>query len=356
MQMNRAWQGTFMQSTCSRHHKNCMRQLIITFTAVFSMLICFGNAAMPGMWGSGHGGRFIPLFKADSIYLGKIQMQSERVLINLYPGFAAVKGEYWMLNTTDHPITMRVGYPVNGRYSAALVDNVMFRDLYNIKALVNDKAMNVVKAAEGYDSVYKVIDEMQMENWYYFTCTFPPNQLTKITVYFLTNNNEAMLSRGYSRDHGNAFAYILESGRAWAGNIEKGEILINLNDGISMKDIRGVYPVNTLLGDDTRLKFSFTNLEPDSTNNILLWYTGMQENFRFDAIAANAEKYFKDLDAFPVAAFDSGELKRITKDDFEPHDKNVQLAIWIIAGLVILGLAVVVWMIYRIIRFIKKNR
>jgi hypothetical protein len=179
-----------------------MKKFIISLACCFSAIIATANAAMPGMWSTGHGGRFIPLFQADSVHFGKIQMQRELVLINLYPGFAAVKGEYWMLNTTDQPITMRVGYPVNGQYNAELVDNIMFRDLYNIKAAVNDQAVNVVRAAEGYDSVYKVIDKMQVQNWYYFACTFAPKQLTKVTVYFLTNNNEAQLSKGYSRDEG----------------------------------------------------------------------------------------------------------------------------------------------------------
>lgn len=334
-----------------------MRKLIITLLFCGSAVIGLSNAAMPGMWSTGHGGRFIPLFKADSVHFGKIQMQRELVLINLYPGFAAVKGEYWMMNTTDKPVTLRVGYPVNGRYNAELVDNVMFRDLYNIKALVNGQPANVVKAAEGYDSVYKVIDEMQMDNWYYFTCTFAPKQLTKITVYFLTNNNEAELSRGYSKDHGNAFAYVLETGRAWAGKIERGQVLIKLNEGLSLKDFRGVYPVNTLFGDEKHLQFAFTNLEPDSTHNILLWYSpGRNKDFKFETATAHASEYFSALDAFPVKEFDTNDLKKITKDDFEPHDSGLQWLLWIMIGILVLGLGLLIFLVYMIVKFIRRKR
>jgi hypothetical protein len=333
-----------------------MKKFIISTACLFSALFAMANAAMPGLWSAGHGGRFIPLFKADSIHLGKIQMQRELVLINLYPGFAAVKGEYWMMNTTDKPVTMRVGYPINGRYNAALVDNVMFRDLHNIKAAVNDQPVDVIRAAEGYDSVYKTIDEMQMENWYYFTCTFAPKQLTKITVYFLTNNNDAQLSRGYSRDEGNAFAYILETGRAWAGKIERGQVLIKLNEGLSLKDFRGVYPVNTLFGDDKHLQYAFTNLEPDSSNNILLWYHPGKEDFVFGSIISNAGKYFKELDAFPLNEFDTTDLKKIDKDDFEPHDKGLQWLLWLVIGILLIGVGVLVFVIWLIYRMIKKKR
>jgi hypothetical protein len=339
------------------YYLNAMKYFIILLCSLFITAPCYSNAAMPGMWSAGHGGRFIPLFKADSIHLGKIQMQRELVLINLYPGFAAVKGEYRMMNTTDQPITIRVGYPINGKYNAALVDNVMFRDLYNIRALVNDQPANVVKAAEGYDSVYKVIDEMQVDNWYYFTCTFAPKQLTKITVYFLTDNSEAQLSRGYSRDKGNAFAYILETGRAWAGKIERGQVLIRLNEGLSLKDFRGVYPLNTLSGDDTHLRFAFTNLEPDSSNNILLWYhSGKHDDFKFETISTNAEKYFTTLDAFPVNEFEGPGLKKIDKDDFEPHDKAMQWLLWIVIGLLVLGVGVLIFVIYLIIRLVKRKK
>jgi preprotein translocase subunit Sss1 len=331
-----------------------MKRVLLISIACIGWLISSGNAAMPGMWGPGHGGRFYPLFKEDSIYFGKIQMQRELVLINLYPGFAAVKGEYWMYNTTDKPVTMRVGYPINGRYDAALVSNVMFEDIYRLTALVNDQPANVIKAAEGYDSVYRVIDQMQMNNWYYFTCTFAPKQLTKITVYFLTNNNDVALSKGYARDYGNAFAYILESGRAWAGKIESGQVLINLKDDLSIKDFRGVYPVNTLVGDKKHLQFEFTNLEPDSSNNILLWYhPGKHENFKFKTILANTTAYFKELDVFPLAEFHSAEFKKIDKDDFKPHDSSFTW-FWILLalGLIVIGavIGIIIYLVRKLIR------
>jgi hypothetical protein len=144
-----------------------MKSFYLSIILFFVPFVMLGNAAMPGMWSTGHGGRFIPLFKEDSVHLGKIQMQRELVLINLYPGFAAVKGEYWMYNTTDKPVTMRVGYPINGKYEAEMVENVMFNDLHKLRALINDQPANVIKAADRYDSVYRVLDKMQMDNWYY---------------------------------------------------------------------------------------------------------------------------------------------------------------------------------------------
>lgn len=335
-----------------------MQRIIFLLVAVFTSMVAFGNAAMPGIWSTGHGGRFIPLFKEDSMHLGKIQMQRELVLINLYHGFAAVKGEYWMYNTTDKPITMRVGYPINGSYEADLVENVMFNDLHKLRALINDQPVNVVKAAEDFDSVYREVNKIQMQNWYYFTTTFAPRQLTKITIYFLTNNSDATLGRGYGRDKGNAFAYILETGRAWAGKIEKGQVLIKLNNDLSLKDFRGVYPVNTLMGDNKHLQFAFTNLEPDSSANILLWYNAGKKdgNFSFEKILNNADQHFRDLDRFPLAEFENTKFKKVNKDDFEPHDSGLTWFWIILIAIVVVALAILIGLIYLIYRLIRRKK
>lgn len=333
-----------------------MRKSVLALLAVISSFIALGNAAMPGMWSAGHGGRFIPLFREDSIHFGKIQMQKERVLVNLFPGFAAVKGEYWMYNTTGEAITLRVGYPINGRYDADLVENVMFEDLYRLQAKVNEQSVAITKAAN-YDTAHRGFDHMQANNWYFFTCTFAPKQLTKITVYFLTNNSESQLGQGYGRDKGNAFAYILESGRAWAGKIEKGEVLIQLNDGLTLDDFRGVYPVKTLVGDDKRLKFSFLRLEPDSSDNILLWYTPeMPGNFDFQAIAARADDYYQQLNAFPIVEFYGSDMKIIDKDDFDVRDSGLGWLWGFIIGIVVVGLLVIAGVIYLIYRLVKWSK
>ncbi len=334
-----------------------MKIWLLSIAILLISIQSFGNAAMPGMWQTGHGGRFIPLFKEDSIHFGKIQMQKELVVVNLYPGFAVVKGEYWMYNTTDEPITMRAGYPINGQYNQELVDNVMFDDIYSLKVLINDQQTNYRKPMEGYDSAYRVIEknDMQMRNWYYWSCTFAPRQLTKITVYFLTNNSNTGLRSGYSVDKGNGFAYILETGKAWAGKIEQGQVLFHLKNGLTLKDIKGVYP-NGLTGDDTHLKFSFTNLEPDSSNNILLWYKSKTENFDFNAINKNAEQYYKEIDAFPVAEFNSTQFKAIDKSDFKVHDNTLT---WVIVGIiavVITGIVIVILLLRWLYKLIFKKK
>lgn len=330
-----------------------MKTLLTLVLLIFFVNLSFANVAQPGMWNTGYGTRFTPLFEEDTIHFGKVQMQKELVLINLYPGFAAVKGEYWMYNTADKPITMTVGYPVNGSYEEEKIGDVMYEDLYNLKVIVNDK---IVPTSNNADSLTA---EFNYEKWYYWETTFQPKTVTKVTVYFLTDNSKAHLRNGYNREQGNAFTYVLESGRAWGAAIGNGQILLNLNGGLTLKNIKGILPEKTLKGDNTHLQFTFNNLEPYPQNNILIWYEGQNTtDVYFDKTLQKAETYFRELDHFPVAAFNKSSFKVIEKDNFKVKDtaSKVFWGIMIFIGLLFLALiAGFIYLIYRIIRHYRKT-
>ena len=44
--------------------------------------------------------------------------------------------------------------------------------------------------------------------------------LKKIVVYYLLDTHYAKIKKGYSSGDGDAFAYIIESGKVWKNNIE----------------------------------------------------------------------------------------------------------------------------------------
>ena len=259
-----------------------MKKLFLLLFFCSYSLTCTSNAAQPGLWNTGNGSQFYPLFAEDSIHFGKIKMKKELVLINLYKGYAVVKGEYWMHNTTNQDISMTVGYPVNGDLPNDIVDNIMFDRLYELKVLVNDEHINFSSTLDSnYQKSKTPLQQSAFRNndWYYWKTTFKAGSITKITVYFITDNSRAKLRKGYSSEKGNAFSYILETGKAWAGNIDSGKVLIQLNDGLTLKNIRGVLPDKTLKGNHTQLSFSFINLEPTPANNILIWYDGISYDF-----------------------------------------------------------------------------
>jgi hypothetical protein len=197
--------------------------------------------------------------------------------------------------------------------------------------------------------------ELNNEQWYYWKNTFAPNTVTKITVYFLTDNSKAGLRKGYNSDDGNAFTYVLESGRAWGGDINAGEVLIKLNGGLTLKNIHGILPANVLKGDDTHLQFTFTNLEPALSNNVLLWYEKKEKKtFDFTKIATDAGRYFKELDAFPVNEFNQPQFKIINKNDFKVTDTASWVFWGILIAVVLLGIAAVAGIIFLVVKLVKR--
>lgn len=71
---------------------------------LFSPFFLLANIAQPGIYNAGGNGVFSPVFPQDSAAFQKIQMVREEVYVQVYPGFAVVKGCYWMYNTTDETI------------------------------------------------------------------------------------------------------------------------------------------------------------------------------------------------------------------------------------------------------------
>ena len=317
----------------------------------------FANSAMPGLWQAGANGKFIPLFASDSIYFGKIQMQHEQILVNLYPGFAVVKGEYYMYNNTNEAINMHVAYPKQARFSDTLVENVIPSYIDALKVLVNDSPTELMRKKDlvvlPSSGPIATTNEQDYDNWFVWTMTFAPKAFTKITVYFLTDNSHAKLSRGYSRDRGSAFTYVLESGRAWGGSIDSGKICIQLKEGLTTKDVKAILPYNTLKGDDTHLLYQFVNKEPAEKDNLLIWYKESAQDSSFEyKIVPEAAKYYAEIDGFDVTAFSSTALVPLQINDFEIHSSNPLS--WIFYGMIAFGGMILFVIIYALYRLIKR--
>ena len=71
--------------------KNFHYLLIVLLGSLFLV----SNSAQPGVWNAGGSGSFTLLYPEDSIANKKNQMKSEDIFMQLYKGFAIVKGNYY---------------------------------------------------------------------------------------------------------------------------------------------------------------------------------------------------------------------------------------------------------------------
>jgi len=344
---------------------NPMRKIFIVlffFICIASKI--FANAAAPGFYNNGGSSDFIPFFASDSTYLNKIQMQSELITVLLYPNFAVVRGEYNMLNLSDKEIIFNTGYPVNASYENELVSRVSFEDIYGLKVFVDGKEVFNEKLKAG-DSSYSFDENKRnlYNNWYVWKSNFKPSAITKIKVYFIVNTSNSILRKGYSRDNDNGFVYILESGRAWAKNIESGRINIQLMEGLTAKDIMGVSPNSkfTINDEGNSLIYDFKNLEPAPKDNVLIRYKSAKSKTDIQSIVTDANKYYDEIDRIQPANIFVESYKAFTANDFEVHDSSVNvfsfIMLFLIFGvpiLIILAIAGIV--IYIVVRRRKKKK
>lgn len=341
-----------------------MKRFFTLYLLLTASFFAHANSAMPGIWQAGANGIFIPLFPQDSVHFGKIKMQREQIQVNLYPGFAVVKGEYWMYNTTAQEIDMHVAYPKQGTYDAAIVQNVVPTYISAIQVKVNDQPVTLMQPTDS--SLEKLpgtiaITENNFSNrWFIWQMKFAPRSITKITVYFITDNSNSDVVKGYSHRKGDAFTYVLESGRAWGGVIDTGDIYIQLKGGLTENDITGILPDSTLSFDNNKLLYHFINKEPLPKDNLLIFYKDSPEDFDFkSSVLPKTSKYFTEIDAFDVPSFKKENMQLVHKVDMLPDNGGMGpfggiLIAMGIAALLVVGL--MIWLIVSAIKSAIKRR
>ncbi|MCB9232588.1 MAG: hypothetical protein H6581_13035 [Bacteroidia bacterium] len=329
-----------------------MKRISLLLIFVLMASFAFPNAAMPGFWSVGAGQTFIPAFAGDSIFLGSIRMKKEDIHILLYPGFGVVKGEYWMENLTDSTILLNTGFPINSGVDHPVLYAVQFTDLYELKVQVDGNEMAVRRLSRyDQDLPEMVRRDFGVENWYVWETKFEPGKLTKLTVYYLVNTNDADLREGYNVDHGPAFSYILETGKAWGSTIGEGRIRMKLMEGLEEDEIEGILPEGKLNSNGTGFfEWKFTNLEPEPTDNVVVRYGEFQENFNLDPIQQDFAKYYQLLDQMDESWASGDEFKPFTRADFEVTDtfgRSLLAIAVVIVGTPLLIIGLVIWLLVR---------
>lgn len=292
-----------------------MRALKGFWSAIFVLisLSAFGNAAQPGIWNAGGAGTFFLYYPEDSAAFQQVQMVQELVKVQLYPGFAVVKGVYQMHNPTDETITMRVGYPVNASYDASddgWLREIRFNDLYSLRVRVRGKPVAFDKVSD-------------MDDWYVWETTFSPGDITTIEVDFIVPANDARVLEGYSSRDVNAFIYLVESGATWKQPIGKGTIIIQMMDGLTLDDVKGIAPSDYFLANDSLhlLVWTFENLSPTGDDNPIITYGKRLEDFDFSAVLAKSDEYYRAIDQ--LSSSGAGDLEWSPREFGNPFDAGV---------------------------------
>lgn len=332
-----------------------MKKLIYLLSILTFSVILVSNSAQPGVWNAGGSGSFTLLYPEDTIAYKKIQMKSENIYMQLYKGFATVKGNYYFKNTSTDTLKIKVGYPINNVFENIdyhhKVNEVRVDGLYKIKGLVNGNEAKLYKKPNA-----------NSDNWYVWEITFPPNKITEFTVYFLVNTNNAKTIEGYNSDKKNAFIYLIETGSIWKSPIEKGDFYAQLKDNIAIDNVKTSSPTSLFFDEENSiLKFSLSDYGKTPDPNFIITYGETISNFNFEGITKSSELYFKTIDEFSNQKFiDSNYTHIELPDAFKVGGiSNIAigflfyLGIYGIPFLLVIGIIIIAVILYK--KFIQKK-
>lgn len=272
---------------------------VFLLIAVASSQKVVANAAQPGIWNAG-GAVFTMRYPDDSLTFKKVQMQQERIYIQLYKGYAVVKGAYLFRNTTGEPLKFKMGYPVNGIYYGGEVDvnEVTLDSLSQFKIKAKNHWLPLLKEAHPELNHDYKSPIPSSDNWMVWDMTFAPNESQSVEVYFIVNTNEASMTEGYNSERRNAFIYLLESGSVWHQPIESGKFYVQLMDELAPAHLKGMSSgfgfrynqVNRLYAG------AKVNFSPTPKDNLVITYHEHNEGFSFGMVINHAEQLFTTID------------------------------------------------------------
>ncbi len=354
-----------------------MKAITLNFLGTFLVILALAsfqkalaNASQPGIWGAG-GKVYTMLYPEDSLAFKKVQMQQERIFIQLYKGYAVVKAWYQFKNTTSEQLRFKMGYPVNGIYNGGEVDlnQVHLDSLGSFKIFAEQKPLEIVRQpitdANG-EINYNQNERVSTfsENWYVWQMDFAPNQTQEVVVYFIVETNNAGVTRGYERENYNAFIYLLESGSVWKNPIERGDFYMQLQDGLTANKVQGMSQNFGFKFNDNQTCFwgQKLNFTPTPTDNLVVTYAEKMETFNFNSVLLKSETLYQNIDKFSQLDFQNLSFSNYNAKS--PYEVETTfwgafpfiLTILVIVLPVLIGLVVAVIIVVLVVRFIKRKK
>lgn len=329
-----------------------MKKLILAFFLIPTM--AFANVAQPGIFQSGGSGSLSMLYPQDTADLGKIQMLQEKVAIDLYKGYAVIKGAYAMFNPGPDTVTIVMGYPKYSFYEGRNIGgsfSMEYDSLNDLRVYINQQEKELL-------SVFVDGDIYEKQNWYTWECTFYPMDLQAIEVYFTMPTDMAIVREGYAKKQINAAAYILETGRFWLDSISKGEIIVQLRDGIEFSDIHGISPTNIFKINEDKglLLYEFEDLEPSYKDNLIIAIKDFNREEGFPFNKSKRDELYSKVDETWLIEVNSINWEEKSFPD--PYNLPTPAIGWIFLTIVILlllsGIAIIGFFSYRLFRYFKK--
>jgi hypothetical protein len=268
-----------------------MRSLRLLVFVLFLATPALSQKIDDGMWNAGRA------FSIQLLNTDALRQQNQLMLVQLYPGFAVVKGQYDYLNPGSDSVMGSFVWA-----DTATTPHRSFQRLNNLPSA----GMTVMA---GKDTLQPSLAADGLR----FELKLPPG-VARITTYQLVQTNQAKLSADESVKEANAFVLSFIPGEQFGNR----RVFVRLMTTITQTNLIGVYP-QSVTGTMQQLKWA-----PDSTQHTLvIWYNGAAPDYKFEKkVLPKQRLLFEDINSFDLALFDVPDFREVKKTDFTTNKKS----------------------------------
>jgi hypothetical protein len=243
-----------------------------------------------GLWNAGRA------FSLELLNKEQVRLQNQLMLVQIYPGFAVVKGQYDILHSGIDSALVSFRWP-----DTATTVHRFFRHFHNLPSagmtlLFGKDTLPLTRLSDGLHASVKLAPGV-----------------TRLTTYQLAPTNQAKLSAEGSLKEANGFIL------SFAPEEQQGtrRAFVRLMTTVTQTNLIGVYP-QSVTGTMQQLKW-----EPDSNKAMVIWYEGAAPDYKFEKkVLPKQQLLFEDINGFDLALFDVPDFKAVNKTDFSTNKKS----------------------------------
>ena len=204
-----------------------------------------------------------------------VAMDAEVVRIRVHPDHADVEAVFTMRNTGETPESLEVGFPGAARVTSWRLDDqgVTIQGwggskLQGFEAKVDGEPVQAVcKQPPGTERAWE--EEGVYNNWFLWPMAFAAGQTRRVDVrYRVPTKDVNYTPEGFLKNR--QFAYVLKTGKGWAGPIGSAAVVVTFADGLGPSHVTQAAPAPTRR-DEAELAWQFDAFEPET--DILVAYT-----------------------------------------------------------------------------------